>query len=157
VHSFGLVVTPDRLSVAANYQVNVTRLADKLLTARTAFTTPTGNDGIYHVIGDPGTYRFEIVPTSASGLPRKIVQLDLVEAGSQETVLPTIQISRPLAAVGTVRGQPASGKPAALAGATVSFYSLDAAGTHGIFLGSALSDSLGHYLAVVPDVAQPGP
>jgi hypothetical protein len=157
VRSFGLVVTPNGLSVAASYQVTATRVADKLLTARTAFTTPTGNDGIYHVVADPGTYRFEIVPTPASGLPRKIVQLDLIAAGGQETVLPTIQISRPLSALGTVRGQPASGPAAGLPGAMVSFYSLDAAGTHSVFLGGALTDANGNYKAVVPDVAQPGP
>jgi len=44
-----------------------------------------------------------------------------------------------------------------VAGATVSFYSVDAAGAHGVFLGSALTDANGHYKAVLPDVAQPGP
>src|SRR5260370_8574300 len=103
VRSFGLVVTPDGLNVAASYQVTAPRLADKLLTSRTAFTTPTGNDGIYHVIADPGPYRFEIVPTPASGLPRKIVQLDLVAAGGQETLLPPIPIPPPLSPVGPMR------------------------------------------------------
>jgi len=161
VRHFGLVITPDGHTTAANYQVTATRLADKLLTTRTGFTTATGLDGIYHVIADPGQYRFEVVPPPEAGLPRKIVQFDLSAIEPGETALPTIEISPPLSVVGTVCGKPGGGKcgtqDAPVPGATVSFFSVDASGAHGIFLGSALTDASGHYKAVVPDVAQPGP
>jgi hypothetical protein len=160
VRRFGLVVTPDGRTVAAGYQVTATRMAYKLLTARAAFTTATGNDGLYHMVADPGLYRFEVVPPPDVGLPRKIVQLDLGDSPI-ESALPEILISPPLSAVGTVCGRTAPGKctlkDPVVAGATVSFFSLDASGAHGIFLGSALTDSKGHYTAVLPDVAQPGP
>ena len=158
VRRFGQVITPAGRAVGANYQITATRMADDLITTRTAFTTPTAPDGIYHVIADPGRYRFEVVPPADTGLPRKIIQFDLNDDGRDfETVLPTIAISAPLSAVGTVLGRPPGGSNAPVPGATVSFFSLDASGQHGLFLGSALTDAQGRYQAVLPDVAQPGP
>src|SRR5207237_129259 len=77
VRGFGLIIRSDGAPVGANYQITATRLADKLLTTRAAFSIPTTADGIWHITADPGRYRVEIVPTADSGLPRKIVQLDL--------------------------------------------------------------------------------
>lgn len=160
VQRHGLVVTQDGRAVGAGYQVTATRMADALLTTRTAITSPTDASGTYRLVADPGFYRFEVVPPPEAQLPRKIVQVDL-GSDPADAALPAVQISPPLVAVGTVCGRPAtspcgSGDPA-VAGATVSFFSLDASGAHGIFLGSALTDAKGHYAAVLPDVAQPGP
>jgi len=151
----GYVVTQTVGVVAAGYQVTATRMADDLLTTRTAITTPTDSSGVYHLVADPGLYRIEVVPPAQAQLPRKIVQFDI-----DADPLPTIEISPPLVAVGTICGRkapPCTSSDPQVAGATVSFYSLDASGAHGIFLGSALTDAKGHYSAVLPDVAQPGP
>src|SRR5262249_408127 len=108
VRRFGLVVTPDGHQVAAGYQVTAPPMPDNLITTPTAFPTPPGTAGLSHLVADPGPYRFEVIPTPEAGLPRKIVQLDLGDAAG-ESALPTIQISPPLSAVGTVCGRP-SGK-----------------------------------------------
>jgi hypothetical protein len=156
VRAFGLIMTSNGVTVGTNFQVTATRIADKLLTARTAFTTPTDAAGLWHVIADPGLYRVEIVPPPDTGLPRKIVQIDLNGTDPREVPLPPIVISPPLEIVGTVHGAPPLGVDGPVAGATVSFFSLDASGTQSLFLGSALTDAQGRYRAIVPDVAQPG-
>src|SRR5205085_12434350 len=96
------------------------------------------------IFADPGRYRFEVLPPPESQLPRKIIELDLEAQGPAETVLPTIQISPALLVVGTVCGNPSGAtcptSAAAVAGAGVSFFSVDASGAHGVFLGSALTD-----------------
>jgi hypothetical protein len=155
VRGYGFVLTPTGATAGSNYQVTATRVADRLLTTRTAFSTPTKVDGMWNVVADPGRYRVEVVPPPDTGLPRKIVQLDL-EGSDHEVPLPPIQISPPLQVVGTVHGAPPGGSDAPVAGATVSFFSLDAAGKHTVFLGSSLTDAKGRYLAILPDVAQPG-
>ena len=154
VRGFGLITRADGSPVGANYQITATRLADKLVTTRTAFTTATDSAGIWHVVADPGRYRVEIVPTVDSGLPRKIVQIDILTPATPttaETQLPNIAISPPLLVGGTV--QNAAGQP--VANATVSFFALDTF-SHGVLLGSAPTDVKGHYNVVLPDVAQPG-
>jgi hypothetical protein len=156
VRAFGLIMTSNGVTVGTNFQVTATRIADKLLTTRTAFTTPTDAAGLWHVIADPGRYRVEIVPPPDTGLPRKIVQIDLNSTDPREVPLPPIVISPPLEIVGTVHGAPPLGVDGPVAGATVSFFSLDASGTQSLFLGSALTDAQGRYRAIVPDVAQPG-
>ena len=150
VQGYGLVTRPDFSPVGANFQITATRLADRLLTTRTALTTPTDSNGTWHIIADPGVYRVEIVPTADSGLPRKVVQLDLSTTGAGQILLPSIAMSPPLLVAGTVQGP-----SAAVANATVSFFALDTQG-HGVLLGAAPTDASGHYRVILPDVAQPG-
>ncbi|MCA1826839.1 MAG: carboxypeptidase-like regulatory domain-containing protein [Myxococcales bacterium] len=152
VRAFGLITRADGTPVAANFQITATRLADDLITTRTAFSTPTTADGFWHVTADPGRYRVEIVPTADSGLPRKVVQIDLPggTSGSAEFQMPTIVLSPPLVVGGTVTG---GGQ--VVVNATVSFFAVDSTG-HGVLLGTAPTDSKGHYTVVLPDVAQPG-
>ena len=95
---------PDGRPVRANFQVIATRLADALLTTRTAYTTPTDSNGIYHLVADGGRWRFEIVPPPDAALPRNIVQFDLDTSDPGESALPPVRISSPLQAVGTVTG-----------------------------------------------------
>ena len=165
VRGFGLIVRTDGSAVGANFQITATRFADHLLTARIAYSTPTDAAGIWRITADPGRYRVEVVPAADTGLPRKVVQIELAApANNLEVQLPPIAISPPLVARGTVCS--ASTAPAAngagcaqgdpvVANATVSFYALDAQG-HSVLLGSAPTDAKGHYQAVLPDVAQPG-
>ncbi|HZR08051.1 MAG TPA: carboxypeptidase-like regulatory domain-containing protein [Myxococcales bacterium] len=150
---YGQVLGPDGRPVGANFQVIATRLADALLTTRTAYTTPTDSNGIYHLVADGGRWRFEIVPPPDSTLPRNIVQFDLDPADPGETALPQIRISSPLQAVGTVTGSQPGAASAVVSGAQVSFFALDASG-HSVFLGSGLTDAQGRYQAILPDVAQ---
>jgi hypothetical protein len=152
--AFGMVRKPDGTPAGAGYQINATRLADDLLTTRPATSTPTDQAGFYHLIGDNGSYRVEVQPPSETGLPRKVVQLDLAVAPN-EYPLPDIQISAPVEVVGTVTGTPPSGVAGPIAGATVDFYALDASGKHTVRLGSGVTDSQGRYKAVLPDVPQP--
>ena len=162
VRGYGLVTRADGSPVGANFQVTATRVADRLLTTRSAFATPTDSAGIWHVTADPGRYRVEVVPTAESGLPRKIVQIDLLAPSvptSAEIQLPTVAISPPLLVGGTIctgtsNCQQATGSKL-VTNATVSFFALDALG-HGILLGSAPTDAKGHYNVVLPDVAEPG-
>jgi hypothetical protein len=160
--AFGLVVRPDGSPAGAGFQVTVTRLPDKLLTTRTAWVgggpIPGATDaaGVYHVIGDSGPYRVEVVPPVETGLPRKLVQLTLPLGGGPETVLPLIQISSPLEVVGTVHGAAPGARDAPVPGTTVDFFAPDASGVLTVFLGSGLTDLQGRYKAILPDVARPG-
>ena len=154
VHGYGLIVRADGSAVSANFQITATRAADHLLTARIAYSTPTDSAGIWHITADPGRYHLEVVPAADTGLPRKVVQIELA-ASNVEVQLPEIAISPPLVVGGTVHGAPPGGTDQPVANATVSFYALDATG-HSVLLGSAPTDALGHYKAILPDVAQPG-
>ncbi len=160
--AFGLVVKPDGSPAGAGFQITATRLPDRLLTTRTAWVGgdaahPGATDaaGLYHLIGDSGSYRVEVVPPVETGLPRKLGQFVLTQAGG-ETVLPTIQISPPLEVVGTVQGAPPGAPVAPLPGTTVDFFAPDASGVLTVFLGSGLTDLQGRYRAILPDVANPG-
>ncbi len=152
----GVVVGPDGRPVAANFQIVATRLADALVTTRTASTTPTDSTGVYHVVADGGRWRFEVVPPSSALLPHTIVQFDLDPADLGESLLPTIQISPPLRVGGTVGGAVPGAPETPVLGAQVSFFALDASG-HSVLLGRGMTDSLGHYDVILPDVAQPAP
>jgi len=147
----GAVTRPDGQRVGAGYQINALRLPDQLVGARTARATSTDAAGSFTIVGDRGRYRLEVLPPSATGLPRKIVSLELGGAG-QATQFPTLQLSAPLTVVGTVSR---AASQAAVVGATVDFFALDASGTRSVLIGSALSDSLGRYRAVLPDVPTP--
>jgi carboxypeptidase family protein len=157
VHGFGLVIRPEGGAVSANFQITATRIADRLITARSATTTTTDSGGLWHIIADPGRYRVEVVPTADSGYPRKLVQIQLdPPTSSVEVTLPQIPLSPPLVVGGVVGAAPDPTKAgAAAANATVTFYGLDATG-HGVLLGAASTDDKGQYKAVLPDVAQPG-
>ena len=66
-----------------------------------------------------------------------------------------IRMSRPLPVGGIVSGRVTPGGADTLVtNAMVSFFSLDSS-AHSVLLGSARTDSLGHYDVVLPDVAQP--
>ena len=88
VRRYGQVLTPDGRPVGANFQVVANRLADALVTTRTAYTTPTDSTGVYHVVADGGRWRFEVVPPADAKLPRKIVQFDLDASEPGESALP---------------------------------------------------------------------
>ena len=153
VRRYGQVLGPDGRPVRANFQIVATRLADALVTTRTAFTTPTDSNGIYHVVADGGRWRFEVMPPPDAALPRGIVQFDLDGSDPGESALPAIRISTPLQAVGTVKGLKAGSPDAVVPGAQVSFFAVDASG-QSVFLGSGLTDASGRYQAILPDVAQ---
>ncbi len=156
--ALGLLILPGGGSrpVGAGYQVTATRLPDRVISGRAAFTTATDSAGLFHLIGDAGRYRVDIVPPHAAGLPRKTVQLELGAGGGGETALPFIQISPPLTVYGTVHGQAPGGADAPVASATVDFFAIDASGKATVYLGTGLTDASGHYTAVLPDVPQPG-
>jgi hypothetical protein len=147
----GAVIRPDGQRVGAGYLINALRLPDNLVGARTARTTSTDADGSFTIVGDHGRYRLEVLPPSATGLPRKIVSLDLGGSG-QATRFPTLQLSAPLTVVGTVSR---AASQTAVVGATVDFFALDSSGTRSILIGSGLSDAQGRYRAVLPDVPTP--
>jgi len=65
--------------------------------------------------------------------------------------VPPVRLSVPLAVVGTVT------KPTnvPVAGVTVDFFALDASGLRSVLIGSGLTDSLGRYRAMLPDVPAP--
>jgi hypothetical protein len=126
------------------------------VSTRTAFTLPTDPNGFYQVTADPGRWRLDVVPPADSPLPRKIVQVDLDGADLGVSALPAVQISQPLAVVGTVKGVAPGVADAPVADAMVNFFSLDTT-ARSVFLGSARTDAKGQYQAVLPDVAQPGP
>jgi hypothetical protein len=154
---FGLIATLGGKTAAAGYQITATRLADHLLTSRVATTTSTDSAGIWHISADPGRYRVEIVPTADSGLPRKVVQMDLPVPAfdSIEIPMPQIVMSPPLVVAGTVHGAPPGQADQPVANATVSFFAQDANG-HGILLGTAPTDAKGQYQVILPDETQPG-
>jgi hypothetical protein len=147
----GTVTRPDGQRVGAGYQINALRLPDRLVGARTPRATSTDAAGSFTIVGDGGRYRLEVLPPSATGLPRKIVSLELGGAG-QVSQFPTLQLSAPLTVVGTVSRATSQ---TAVVGATVDFFASDASGTRSVLIGSALSDAQGRYRAVLPDVPTP--
>lgn len=156
--AFGLLVLPgngNNKAVGEGYQVTATRLPDRVISSRAAFTTATDSAGIFHLVGDAGRYRLEIVPPHAASLPRKTVQLQL-ESAAGEISLPAIQISPPVVVYGTVHGQAPGGSDAPVANATVDFFAIDASGKATVMLGTGVTDASGHYSVVLPDVPQPG-
>lgn len=154
VRGYGLIAKPNG-AVGANFQITATRLADDLLTTRLAYSTPTDQGGIWHITADPGRYRVEVVPPADSGLPRKIVQMDLLpRADNLEMQLDQITLSPPLTVGGVVHGAPPGLRDQPVVNATVSFYALDV-NSQSILLGNAATDLNGGYTVVLPDVAQP--
>ena len=147
----GAVTRPDGQRVGAGYEITALRLPDRLVAARMARTTSTDAAGSFTIVADRGRYRLEVIPPPVSGLARKIVSVVLGAAG-QPTQLPTLQLPPPLAVVGTI-GSPAG--QTLVVGATVDFFTLDASGSRSVLIGSGLSDSLGRYRAVLPDVLNP--
>ena len=152
----GFVLLPDGRRAGAGHEITATRLPDRLLTGRPATATATDSGGAFHLVGDAGRYRLEVVPPAGTQLPRKIVQIDLGGDGSSEIMLPPLQLSPALLVVGTVHGALPGGKDLPVAGATVDFFAIDGSGARTLFLGSGLTDASGHYSAVVPDVPQAG-
>ena len=152
----GFVLLPDGRRAGAGHEITATRLPDRLLTGRPATATATDSGGAFHLVGDAGRYRLEVVPPAGTQLPRKIIQIDLGGDGSSEIMLPPLQLSPALLVVGTVHGALPGGKDLPVAGATVDFFAIDGSGARTLFLGSGLTDASGHYSAVVPDVPQAG-
>ena len=146
----GVLVRPDGQRAGAGYQISATRMPDRLVTSRVARATPTDAAGTFHLVGDRGRYRLEIVPPADTHLARKMVSVDLVGDGAP-ALLPLLQLSPPLSVVGTV-SNPAR---QAVAGATVDFFALDSGGTRSVLIATALSDAFGHYRALLPDVPSP--
>src|SRR6266702_770632 len=95
-----------------------------------------------------GHHLLEVQPPSATGLPRKIVSVELGGAG-QATQFPTLQLSAPLTVVGTVSR---AASQTAVVGATVDFFALDSSGSRSVLIGSGLTNASGQYQAVLPDV-----
>jgi hypothetical protein len=147
----GAVIRPDGQRVGAGYQINALRLPDKLVGARTPRATSTDAAGSFTIVGDRGRYLLEVQPPSATGLPRKIVSVELGRTG-QATQLPTLQLSAPLAVVGTISRATAQ---TPVAGATVDFFALDSSGSRSVLIGSGLTNASGQYRAVLPDVPTP--
>jgi len=146
----GAVTRPDGQRVGAGYQIAAMRLPDRLVNGRPARAAATDASGAFTLVGDPGHYRLEVVPPAATGLPRKIVSVEL-GSSAQVTQLPVLQLSPALTVVGTVTRtglQP-------VGGATVDFFALDASGGRSVLIGSGLSDSAGRYQVVLPDVPAP--
>lgn len=139
---------PDGTAASALTQISATRLPGRLITARVAQVRSLGG-GLFELVGDPGSYRLELAPPPESGLPRKIVTVELPEAGG---LLAEVRLPPPLHAVGTVTGSRAGAASEPVAGATVEFFALDASGTRAVSLGSAVTDAKGRYQAVLPDV-----
>ncbi len=149
----GKVLTSDGKPIAGA-TVTATRQPDKLIGSRPALASPTDTSGAFTIVGDPGSYRVEVVPAPGSGQPR---QAALVQLSPGATALDPIQMAPPLTAVGTVRGPPAAGgalQP--VSGATVSIYAITSDAAGAALLGTDVSDANGRYSIVLPDVSQPG-
>jgi hypothetical protein len=153
VRRSGQVLAPDGRPVSANFQVIATRMADTLVTTRSASISLTDATGIYHLVADGGRWRFEVAPPADAVLPHTVAQFDLDPADPGESSLPAIRISPPLQLVGTVRGVKPGVPDMPISGAQVTFFGLDVSGLS-FQLGSALADEQGRYEVVVPDVAR---
>ncbi|HEY2031614.1 MAG TPA: carboxypeptidase-like regulatory domain-containing protein [Myxococcales bacterium] len=148
-----LVLMPNGRPVEANFQIVATRLSDALLLTRSATTTSTERDGSATIIGDPGTYRVEVVPPAGSGFPVRITNLVLDPAASGADVA-TLQIQPAIVVTGEARtavGRGTSG----VSGATVSFFTKDPQTGASVLLCSAATDPLGQYTCILPDGATP--
>src|SRR5205085_153505 len=80
----------------AHCSVLATRLANALVPTRTAFTTPTDGYGVFRLVADAGNWRFEIVPTAGTALPRAIVGVVLDGADLGESEMGPLLISNAL-------------------------------------------------------------
>jgi hypothetical protein len=150
ISASGAIVRPDGSPVGAGTQITATRQTDGLVSGRYAQAGPTDARGAFVLVADPGTYRLELVPTTSSGLPRKVVTVTLAGDPASQA-LPTFVLDAPLQVVGTVRGP--TGSP--VAKATVDFFALTALGKSVVLLGSGVSNSNGQYAVVLPDVRDP--
>jgi len=147
----GAVIRPDGQRVGAGHQITALRLPDRLVAARLARATSTDAAGSFTIVGDSGHYRLEVLPPPATGLPHKIVSVELSGSGIP-TQLPTLQLPAALTVVGTV-SRTSSLVP--VAGATVDFFALDSSGSRSVLIGSGLTNASGQYRAVLPDVPTP--
>jgi hypothetical protein len=148
----GRIYGPDGRQVTGNYQIVATRLSTALVTTRT-ITTASDPTGFYRIAADAGRWRFEVIPPADAALPRAIAQFDLDPSDPGESSLPGIQIPPPLKLGGTVKGSATGTTDVVVPGAQVSFFALDSEG-HSVFLGGGLTDSMGRYDVIVPDVGQ---
>jgi len=155
VRRVGQILGPDGKAVGQNFQIVATRIADGLVPTRTASTTSTDANGVFRFVGDVGSWRFEIVPPADVRLPRTVVGVTLFATDAQDSSMDSIRMSQPLPVGGVVSGRLTPGGADTLVpNAMVSFFSLDSH-KQSVLLGSARTDSLGHYDVVLPDVAQP--
>ena len=145
------MIRPDGRPVGAGYQISAMRLPDRLVAGRLARATATDASGAFTIVADAGHYRLEVVPPAATGLPRKIVSVEL-SGSAVPARLPALQLPAALAVVGTVSH---AGSRTPIAGATVDFFALDSSGARSVLIGSGLSNASGQYRAVLPDVPAP--
>ena len=151
----GQILAPNGKAVGQSFQIVATRIADGLIPTRAASTTSTDAFGVFRFVGDAGSWRFEIVPPPDVRLPRTVVGVTLYATDAQDSSMESMRMSQPLPVGGVVTGRVSPGGPdAVVTNAMVSFFSLDSS-AHSVLLGSARTDSLGHYDVVLPDVAQP--
>ena len=153
VQASGRLLLPNGMPAPQGTQLSATRLPDRLVSSRVAQTQPTDAQGNYSIVADPGTYRIAITPPPSSNLAGTVVEMDIEPASPG---LPDVALPPTLQVVGTISGQSAQGTTAPLAGATVQFFALDSTGQSAISLGTGLTDSSGRYVALLPDVEQPG-
>ena len=96
------------------------------------------------------------MPPADVRLPRTVIGVALFATDAQDSAMEPMRLSQPLPVGGVVTGRLSPGGPdAVVSNAMVSFFSLDSS-NHSVLLGSARTDSMGHYDIVLPDVAQPG-
>jgi hypothetical protein len=156
VRRFAKILDPDGKPVGVNFQVIATRIADALVPTRTAYTTPTDANGVFHIVADAGSWRLEIVPPVDVRLPRTIVGVTFDGDDPGESSMDAIRISRALRLGGLVTGRLSPGAAdSPVRNAMLSFFSLDPNG-RSIFLGGGRTDDAGHYDIVLPDIAQAG-
>jgi hypothetical protein len=148
------VLTPQG-APAADVEVRVLRRPDGFTPSKTEQTL-TGPDGRFALMLDQGTWQIELVPLPSSGLPRRVLE---VEMGLQDRELATpIELFKPFELLGTANAAQPGGAPAlALAGARVEIYSLDIGRTEPVRIGEALTDDVGRWRAIVPNVVGPAP
>jgi hypothetical protein len=150
----GRVLRSGGTSLSAGAQVIATRLPDGLIGGRTASATATDKNGSFTLVGDPGLYRVEIIPTTESGEPRglALIELSSLAAALGNVQLDAIQLSPPLVVAGAVLG---AGTTTPVAGAAVDVFAVNGAGDAAVRIGSTVTDATGKYRLVLPDVSQP--
>lgn len=152
----GKVLRSGGRALGAGAAVTATRLPDRLAGGRAATTTSTDATGSYTLVGDPGTYRVEVVPSPESGEPRQLAYLQVGTPlpGGATADLEPIELSPALVIAGLVRG-PNGTSTVPVAGASVEVFAINGAGDGAVHLGSAVTDAAGKYKLVLPDVSQP--
>jgi hypothetical protein len=148
-----LILLPNGKPAGPNFQITATRQTDPLLVTRVATALATNLNGESLITGDPGTYNVLVTAPTGTGLPRRYTQL-ILDPADAPTDVGVIQLDSALMVVGTVHGTPEGGRDGPILGATVSYFGLDLSGDS-LLLGSASTDSLGHYSVILPDVANP--